>query len=460
MDFPIQGDCIPMNHAQRTLDKLVKLWDFHQDDVTRPTLNLSGPRANILTLAFSENNRYLYSGGVCETVYRYDISTLGVEAVSPTPQGAYIDSDDSIRSISCHPFNEDLALTASEDGCIYRYDARDVNTRRTRENTLELNASASGALYHPTMAHIFLTSDSRGRVCLRDERMAFGSGERTDGGIVQRYNTNLTKKTVNHLSNPEASSIVFDRTGSKFAITMVNFFPTIFSTSDPNPIAICSGKYLPNGDLVDTTSSRTYQNACTMKHGSFGGPGMDEDIYYGAELVEQRREINASDWHAAEPESTIAFTAGFSQPKYVPVDISQPFCHLNGHLSIVNTIVFHPQFLHVATAGVEKDIILHSPTPGSPCTRDLARSPLEVRKLSEDGTEDRLLYYTSLVSDIDRTEARTISLFDHLIREESDNDIFLTRRWRPDTEDEEDSDEEMAGDSSSGEESDQDIDPY
>jgi len=39
--------------------------------------------------------------------------------------------------------------------------------------------------YHPTMEHIFVTSDAKGRVCLRDARMAFGSvGEQSNAGVV------------------------------------------------------------------------------------------------------------------------------------------------------------------------------------------------------------------------------------------------------------------------------------
>ena len=39
--------------------------------------------------------------------------------------------------------------------------------------------------YHPTMEHIFVTSDAKGRVCLRDARMTFGcAGKKSNAGIV------------------------------------------------------------------------------------------------------------------------------------------------------------------------------------------------------------------------------------------------------------------------------------
>lgn len=94
-----------------------------------------------------------------------------------------------------------------------------------------------------------------------------------------------------------------------------------------------------------------------------------------------------------------------------------------GHRSIVNTALFHPHFLHVVTAGVEKNIVLHSPTPSSPCTQNLQRSPARVRELKdEDLEQDRQNYYSALCGSYpmnserpdDREERQTLSLFDQL----------------------------------------------
>jgi len=75
----------------------------------------------------------------------------------------------------------------------------------------------------------------------------------------------------------------------------------------------------------------------------------------------------------------------------------------------------------VVTAGVEKNMILHSPTPSSPCTQDLPLSPANVRELrSEDDDDDRANYLSALlgvqpltVGDVDEAaERQTLSLFD------------------------------------------------
>ena len=157
-----------------------------------------------------------------------------------------------------------------------------------------------------------------------------------------------------------------------------------------------------------------------------------------------------------------------------------------GHKTIVNTVVFHPHFLHVVTSGVEKSIHLHSPTPSSPCTRNLPLSPLDVRQLDErDDQADRQIYLNALIGartingdDIDNDddsddagERETIGFFDQsvssflsyvfipppeksvansevefsLLREEGQADVFLSRRWwclEPSSEEESDEDEE------------------
>jgi WD repeat-containing protein 22 len=88
----------------------------------------------------------------------------------------------------------------------------------------------------------------------------------------------------------------------------------------------------------------------------------------------------------------------------------------SGHESIVNTIAFHPHFLHVATAGVEKRILLHSPTPSSPCTQNLPLSPTHIRQLADDDREENSAAYifaleNSLSTD-EVEEQITLSLFD------------------------------------------------
>jgi hypothetical protein len=63
----------------------------------------------------------------------------------------------------------------------------------TQQDIIETENEVTGVQYHPTIEHLFATSDGAGRVLLRDARMAFGPlVNRTDGGIVQRVGISLT----------------------------------------------------------------------------------------------------------------------------------------------------------------------------------------------------------------------------------------------------------------------------
>ena len=97
-----------------------------------------------------------------------------------------------------------------------------------------------------------------------------------------------------------------------------------------------------------------------------------------------------------------------------------PYAGLLGHNSIVNTTLIHPHLLHIVTAGIEKDILLHSPTPNSPCSKDMELTPTDVRQLSSDGDMDRIVYLRALtgfhgsdaMDDDDDPERMTIRMFD------------------------------------------------
>ena len=90
----------------------------------------------------------------------------------------------------------------------------------------------------------------------------------------------------------------------------------------------------------------------------------------------------------------------------------------------MNTIAFHPHFLHIVTAGIEKRVVLHSPTPSSPCTQDMALSPTSVRDLTNENSEEDSFTYMVAVLGMhnvdpenadDNEERRTLSLFDQYV---------------------------------------------
>ncbi|KAF8555753.1 WD40 repeat-like protein [Imleria badia] len=438
-------------------DFRVQLWDFNQDDVRCPSQTYAGPavtahqsdnglQGNVLSLDFSATNQYLI---------RFDISRLAVGSgleICPA-QDVYRRHDDSVRSVSAHPHKDDVFLSASEDGKIILHDARVDRRLSSAQGTVQHATEFTGVQTHPTMEHIFATSDCHGQVCLRDTRMAFGPlSSRSNEGIVQNYNTKLSKRSLSYLSNPETSSIVFDRDGSKLAVTMLHWFPTIYAVSDPHPLAVLTGKNNPDGSPVNF-GERTYSNSCTMKSGAFGGPGVNEDILYGAgsddfrgyvwkipdlsTLLGLRQEINADEWMSHEWSGACAYSESQWGTRYIPFQIDAPLCRLNGHRSIVNAIAMHPSLLHIVTSGIERHVFLHSPTPVSPVAAQLSETPVETRRLGDHALEDSVRFQRALLEgphptlheEIDDAgdDEEAISLFDHILRQEGGGDVFTLR---------------------------------
>ncbi|KAN0129519.1 WD40 repeat-like protein [Lactarius tabidus] len=468
-------------------DRVVKLWDLHQDDLVAPSCSFSGPVSNVFTVAFSSSNQYIYSGGADDTILKYELTryTSSKRPDGNGPMQAYNHHDDYIRSVSCHPYQDEIFMSASEDGCIMLHDGRAGSHMTRAQGTIQQAAEFSGAFFHPRMEHLFATSDVRGNVRLRDTRMAFGPlRQRTNDGVVLKYVTRITRRSVAHYIRPEASSITWDPDGTKLGVAFLHWLPTIYSLSDPYPLAVCSGRNLPDGS-ISPMDARTFSDSTTMKHGSFGGSALvtGGEAYYSSgsddfrgylwkipalETLENERQIlGADDWLNGEEAGVVAFTgSSFSSDKYVPKELSTPLTRLCGHLSIVNTTLIHPVLPVIATAGIERHVILHSPTPNAPWATDLPPTHTTTRPLPSGGPAPsdpsvlRLLMRLSTIMEVDESmgeDARSIAYFDLVLQREGTRDLFSHRRPAMPS-DEEDADDGHDVVESSGEGQGQDDD--
>ncbi|KAJ3969032.1 WD40 repeat-like protein [Lentinula raphanica] len=434
-------------------DLEIHLWDFHQDDLVQPSHTYIGPRSNIFCLEFSQSNKFLFAGGTDAIVHQYDVSQLERGTLSRNeklPMSIFRE-EDIIRDVTCSPFRDELYLSASENGRVIQHDARiqfPTNTRAA--DILQIASEVTSVQFHPTMEHLFVTGDIRGDVCLRDTRMAFGPlRTRNNGGRVRTFQTALARRTDKNMCKPESSSVAFDKTGEKLAVTSLHYYPTIYALSDPYPIAICTANAVEK-----LPGERTYSNSCTMKHGCFGGIGIDNsgiEYYCGGSddfcaylwkippvehLVAQREEIPGHEWYL-EDSSAVGFTEDLNSSKYVPAEISQPSAILKGHNSIVNTTLIHPQYPLIFAAGIENTITLHSPFSSCPFSRQLSLTPREVRRLSSTATAEEGRVIASLLlgiepadsEDNDEAERDTIRLFDGILRREGQADPFEVSRW-------------------------------
>ncbi|KAJ7741331.1 WD40 repeat-like protein [Mycena metata] len=428
-------------------DLSIHLWDLHEE------------QRNIFVLSFSANNRFLFSGGADQIVLKFDASQLERPLTSQpprSPRNIFREHEGSIRGIAPHPVQDDIFITGSEDGRLILRDGRTVPGVRVRaQDTIQLTSEVTGVQFHPRMEHVFATSDGHGRVCLRDMRMGFGPlTHRTQNGV---YNTKISRRSAPHLSNPETSSISFNQEGTQLGVTMLHYFPTIYALMDPDPVAVCSAANLPNGTPVPP-EQRTYANACTMKHGSFGGPGLDTDTFYmagsddfrayvwalppPAALEAQRTILSHAEWEAGAHAGIVAFAESSTAPRCVPVQLNTPRARLGGHSSIVNTVLVHPRMLLAATAGVEAGIVLHGAVDS--LLGGMAATSSQTRELGEEWVPDPAEEGAERWVE-EQTE--TIELFDHLLQREGQADVFMLRRWRGDGDaaDSSDSDSDSEG---------------
>jgi len=440
-------------------DQSVVLWDFHpSSEALSDPLTFHGPHANVLCLAFTASHQTLLSGGVDSVVLQYDLSRLhaGAEGESRSEHNA------TIRAISTHPFSDHLFMCASEDGTITLNDTRLPSGGGA--GTLSFDSEATGVQFHPVTEHLFVTSNNRGRCHLWDIRTAFSTVrdlDRAEARTLITYVTRLSKPGSPYLANPEAASVVFDATGSKLAITMQHYLPTIYSLWDEWPLATCSGATRqqphpqPSHENAQAISAPlrpnpSYANFCTIKHGSFSPYGLQTDSYYGAGsddflgyvwkvpdgLNHRRCHMELGEWGMRPRGDLVGFAKSVMGQRCVPVQLQNPTFCIHGHQSIPNTVLYHPVEPYIATAGVERHVLVHSPFEATPALGSMARTPEQVRM-------PRLRHSASAENDITSdSEGETIRLFDEILLKEGQVDVFDVRR------ESDDSDEKEATDSS------------
>lgn len=112
---------------------------------------------------------------------------------------------------------------------------------------------------------------------------------------------------------------------------------------------------------------------------------------------------------------SLAFTKTRDDFGCVPARLDTPAFRLGGHNSIVNTVLMHPALPYIATSGVERRVVLHSPHRPSPSFEEV--DPNNVRELPTESLTSRHSMLLALMaggrfsSSID-PDVATIDLFD------------------------------------------------
>ncbi|GAA5903266.1 hypothetical protein JCM6882_008122 [Rhodosporidiobolus microsporus] len=401
-------------------DMRVLLWDANDGGVEgsglagEPRGCYKGARSNIFSVAFSCDGKKLFSAGNDATILCFDLEASSSTFPAPLTDGVppidvWLDHDDSIMGLSCHPSNPSLFLSASSDGTLRLFDTR---TQPGCVGILADHHSMDDVAFHPLTPDVFAYGGEDGHVGLVDARTAFG-GARASGAAgrvnadasivsevaVMQFDAHLVRRPTSasaavgvdkplDSARPTVSSLTFSPGGSLLCATLSGHLPTLYELSSPSPLATFSSpstQYLPTSEeargRVTDAFPRAYRNTCTTKHGSFGGgvgaaPG--RGLYYAAgsddfkayvwevppveALREQRRTVEKEELRG------IGYRSSLSKTHFtLPASISTPSAVLTGNRSIVNTALFHPSLPLIFASGVEKPIIRHSAS-SSPTT--------------------------------------------------------------------------------------------
>ncbi|GAA5901313.1 WD40 repeat domain-containing protein [Sporobolomyces salmoneus] len=405
-----------------------------------------GAQSNIFAIDFDASGRKVYSSnydfsaGNDAVILCHDLETSASSTSSHSPGGpsdVWIDNDDSVHGLACHPSNPNLFLSASSDGTLRQYDSRaDTNAVGILADAHEME----GVAYHPRQHDLFAYSGEDAHAGLVDSRMAWSDTTRgprstrpriarevavvnwqanlvRSGPRTSSTETDSTPAPRTRRARPAASSIAFSPNGNLVALTLSGHLPTVYTLSSPTPLATFSAP-VPSPDPPETPSvPRSYRNLSTTKHGSFGG-GPDaregQGLFYAAgsddfgvyiwevpsrDRMEKGRTTSSfekGDWPnevdvigETPPQTTFdiyeliegRLIAGYLAPSSstspasltFPHSINAPSSVLRTHRSIPNTTLFHPKLPYLYSCGVEKVIVRHSPATTSRSRTDSAK---------------------------------------------------------------------------------------
>ncbi|KPV73256.1 uncharacterized protein RHOBADRAFT_55028 [Rhodotorula graminis WP1] len=412
-------------------DQRVLLWnalahtngddDHHNGLAPDPVGCYRGARSNIFAIAFTADNSRILSCGNDATILAHDLETSSRtfphnldEGVPPLD--AWLDHDDAVMSLSAHPHNPHLFLSASTDGAIHQYDSR---TSPGLVGTIVDTYGMNDVVHHPVTPELFVYSAELGHVALVDGRMAWSDAGAEGAKIasevaVVRYETTLSRlaptssspapdpaRAPTQTARPNVSSSALSPSGNLVCATLSGHLPTLYELSDPVPLATFSAPALSSpAPPAPSAPSSGYRNTTTTKHGSFGGgrgaePG--RGLYYAAGsddfgtylwevprlevLREGRREVSVDElekgqiafphtWTTRIDDDPLSLFRPLPDRLTVPALVSPAHATLKAHRSIVNTALFHPTLPVLYTSGVEKLVVQHEAhLPGSGLSR-------------------------------------------------------------------------------------------
>ncbi|KXJ17739.1 DDB1- and CUL4-associated factor 5 [Exaiptasia diaphana] len=290
-------------------DRRVLLWNIDKTLYRKaePVVMKGHHRSNIFCTVFDAGNRHLFSAGNDDRAMRHDILTRET-------LGFYF-HDHPVYGLNVHPDQENIFLTACDNGKVLLWDARNASQ----------SASQCIADYHRSIAFHAAVFNPVDPVLIATANSSKG---------VQLWDVRFPKRVLKEFSStvPKvcAMGVKWNATGTLLSALCRRLPPVLYSIEQSSALV----EFKHPG----------YNNICTMKSHCFAG---DKDQY----IISGSDDFNVYLWKVP--------TLPSRNEKLVTVDRAKMV--LSGHRSIVNQVRFNPATHMVISAGVEKIIKVWSP---------------------------------------------------------------------------------------------------
>lgn len=290
-------------------DKRVLIWNVDNtlSNSYKPKAMKGEHNSNIFCLGFNTSHSKLFSAGNDEQVILHDVNTAEILDVFL--------HDEAVYGLSVDPVNENIFVSACDDGRILIWDIRQTSNDAC---TLASCSSAYHAvMYNPVEPQYIATANAKDGVCLWDVRKP--------KVVVIKYGASTVCQS--------AMSVRFNSTGTHLLALRRRLPPVLYDVS--------------TGHTAAEFDHPEYYNSCTMKSCCFAGE-RDQYVLSGSD------DFKLYVWKI--PDNLI--------PKK-RVWVNKAHFVLRGHRSIVNQVRYNNAYGILASSGVEKIVKLWSSFPVS-----------------------------------------------------------------------------------------------
>lgn len=386
-------------------DRRVVVWNVEKCvyGTRKPILMKGEHRSNIFCTVFDNDNRHIFSAGNDNQALRHDFITG--ETI-----GTYY-HDDPVYGLNIHPEDNNVFLTASDDGKVMLWDIRTSPVSGSSMCIARHESAFHAAVFNPVDPSLIATANSRKGVQLWDVRVPISCLRQFSSAMPQMC----------------AMGLKWNMAGDMITALRRRMPPVLYHVRRTSAIA----EFHHPG----------YSNVCTMKSNCFAG-SKDQYVVSGSD------DFNVYLW---EVPNDWAYHDEL-------VTIGRAYMVLHGHRSIVNQVRFNPATHMLITAGVEKVVKVWSPFPIPRGYNSKESCVGSRRELYSHSDYLSFIQYGGLPLSHDEYESksteedpRMLAFFDSLIQREKDNlhsdsddsfldDLHLSFILEPDSSEESDSD--------------------